>query len=113
MFAEIENLLSGKKARLAENNRTARLWVQVLEYIDTILLFIRADWEMHLAATHRMMNLFAATGHFQYAKSVRFYLQQMLDLPSKHPEIYASFKDHGHHAIRRTDRRWAVYGLTL
>ena len=117
VFAEIENLLAEKKARLAENNRTARLWVQLLEYIYTILLYVRAerlgDWEMYLAATHKMMNLFTATGHFHYAKSARFYLQQMLDLPSKHPEIYASFKDHGHHAIRRTDRRWAVYGLTL
>ena len=62
---------------------------------------------MYLAATHKMMNLFTATGHFHYAKSARFYLQQMLDLPSKHPEIYASFKDHGYHAIRRSDRRWA------
>ena len=92
VFAEIENLLAEKKAQLAESNRTARLWVQLSEYIDTILPFIRSerlgDWEMHLAATHRMMNLFTATGHFHFAKSARFYLQQMLDLPSKHPAIW-------------------------
>ena len=100
-----------KKTQLAQTNRTARLWVQLLDYIDTILLFIKAerlgDWEMHLTATHEMLNLFASTGHFHYAKSARFYLQQMLELPKDHPEIYTSFKDHGYHAIRRSERYWA------
>ena len=108
---KIEGLLVEKKARLAKTNRTARLWVQLLDYIDTILLFIRAerlaDWEMHLTGTHEMLNLFASTGHFHYAKSARFYLQQMLELPKDHPEICASFKDHGYHAIRRSERYWA------
>ena len=49
-----------------------------------------ADWEMHLTATNAILNLFAATGHFTCAKSARFYLQHMLDLPKDHSEIYAS-----------------------
>ena len=55
------------------------------------------DWEIHLNATHEMMNLFVSTEHFLYAKSTRFYLQQMLELLKNHPEIYALFKDHGYH----------------
>ena len=111
MLAQIGKLLEDKKAQLANRNRTAKLWIQLLDYIDTILLFIRAerlaDWEMHLTATHAMLNLFAATGHFNYAKSARFYLQHMLDLPKDHPEIYASFIHKGCHAIRRSERNWA------
>ena len=67
LLSKIEELLKEKKAKLAKSNRTARLWVQLLEHVDTILLYIRAerlgDWEMHLTATHSMINLFAATGH--------------------------------------------------
>ena len=54
---------------------------QFLEYVDIVKLYIRAerlgDWEMHLTATHGMLNIFAAAGHFHYAKSM--YLQQMLE----------------------------------
>ena len=110
-MAKIEKLLVEKKAQLAKTNLTLRLWVQLLDYMDTILLLIRAerlgDWEMHLTTRHEMLNLFASTGHFNYAKNAQFYLQQMLDLPKDHPEIYNSFNDHGYHGIRRSERYWA------
>ena len=54
-----------------------------------------------------MLNLFAATGHIHYTKSARLYLQQMTDLPSKHPEVYEQFSSLGYHCIRRTERYWA------
>ena len=54
-----------------------------------------------------MLNLFAATGHIHYAKSGRLYLQQMLELSSKHPEIHEQFVSFGHHVIRRTDKYWS------
>ena len=38
-----------------------------------------------------MMNLFAATGHHNYAKSTRVYLQMMVDLPKSHPWLYEKF----------------------
>ena len=34
------------------------------------------------------------------------YLQEMTELPVKHPWLYQNFLD-GHHAIRRSDRFWA------
>ena len=74
-------------------------------------LFIRAewlgDWETHLTATKSSLNLFAATGHFNYAKTARMYLQQMLKLPEKHPEIHTMFKENRYHSVRRSDRYWA------
>ena len=43
--AKIEKLLVGKKTQLAKTDRTSRLWVQQLDYVGTILLFIR---DLHL-----------------------------------------------------------------
>ena len=59
---------------------------------DTLKIFIRAerigDWNLHLIAIGKMLNLFAATGHIDYAKSSRLYLQLMMQLPSDYPWLY-------------------------
>ena len=74
-------------------------------------LFIRAErtgnWKLHLVAIKRMINLFAATGHMNYAKSARLYLQFMLNLPEEHPWLHSCFIEEGYHTIRRSDRYWA------
>ena len=62
---------------------------------------------MHLAATSKTLNLFAATGRIYYAKSARMYLQQMLELPTKHPSLFESFLEDGYHTIRRSNCFWA------
>ena len=93
-LAELAKQLDNKKEQLKNSNRTARLWIQFLEYVDVMKLFIReewlGDWEMHLAATKSTSNLFAVTGHFHYAKSS---LQQMLKLSEKHPDVHTTFKE--------------------
>ena len=53
-----------------------------------------------------MLNLFVATGHINYAKSGRLYLQLMLDLEKNYPWLYHQFNDKGFHCIRRTDKFW-------
>ena len=40
----------------------------------------RGDWDGHLNAVRKLLNLFAATGHFNYSKSARLYLQIMYQL---------------------------------
>lgn len=59
-----------------------------------------------------MINLFAATGHNNYAKSSRLYLQLMYELPSSHPWLYQQFLN-GHHAVRRSERFWAGLSTDL
>ena len=54
-----------------------------------------------------MINLFAATGHVNYAKSARLYLQLMQDLPTEHPWLYQCFVEHGFHIVRRSSIQWA------
>ena len=92
------------KALLAEKSPTAKLWLQYIEYIETLKLFIQAertgDWNLHLVSVSKMINLFAATGHINYAKSSRLYLQLMYELPTDHPWLYHCFVEQGFHAVR-------------
>ena len=78
-----------------------------MTYVDVIKLFISAgrtgSWEDHLIAATQMLNLFAATGHHNYAKSTRLYLQIMQDLPQSHPWLHKQFVMFGYHTVRRSD----------
>ena len=38
-----------------------------------------------------MISLFAATGHANYAKCGRLYVEMMTELPSTHPHVYEQF----------------------
>ena len=60
-----------------------------------------SDWSLHLYATQKMLNLFAATGHIHYAKSARPYLQTMQNFPISLPWLYEQF------SLQRSDRFWA------
>ena len=40
-----------------------------------------ADWQLHLTSIRRMINLFTATGHNNYAKCARLYIESMSELP--------------------------------
>jgi len=85
--------------------------LQYLYYIDVTKLFIRAertgDWNLHLTALTRMINLFAATAHIHYVKSARLHLQNMLNLKSTHPWVYEQFANGRLHTIRRGDEFWS------
>ena len=52
-----------------------------------------------------MLNLFAATGHINYAKCIRLYLQELAKLEQKYPWLYENFVN-GDHTIRRTSKNW-------
>ena len=87
---DIENL----KRELSVKSRTAKLWIQYVDYISIIKMFIRAErtgnWNMHLNAAQKMLNLFAATGHTNYAKSTRLYLQLIFNMQYAHRSSVAS-----------------------
>ena len=108
---KLQNCLLKYKESLAKTSQTARLWLQYIEYVETVKLFIQAErignWNLHLIAVGKMMNLFAATGHINYAKSSRLYLQLMLELPIDHPWLHNCFVEQGFHSVRRSSRYWA------
>ena len=113
----LEQLLHMLKSHLSKKSRTAKLWLQYMYEIETVKLFLRAErtsnWNLHITAMTRMLNLFAATGHRKYAKCARLYVQMMIDLPDTFPWLYTQFMDHGFHSVRRTDRCWAGLSTDL
>ena len=108
---KLDTYLEKLKEHLSTKSRTSKLWIQYMEYVGIMRQFIRAarsgDWNLNLISLQRMLNLFAATGHINYAKSARLYLQLMIDLPNTHPWLYQKLSVEGHHVIRRTDKFWA------
>ena len=80
----LSQTLASIKSYLEEICHTSKLWLLYMAYIGVIKLFISAErtgsWEDHLIAATQMMNLFAAMGHYNYAKSTRPYHQIMQDL---------------------------------
>lgn len=107
--AVLDQLLTDQKIMLTAQSRTARLWFQYLDYIVIIKEFITSerlgDWSGHLFAVNKLLNLFAATGHYHYAKSARLYLQTMNHLATTHPWLYQQFTN-GYHVVRRSNRLW-------
>ena len=108
VFHKLENTLSTNKAHLCEQSRTAKLWILYFWYVSVLKKFIFAErtsnWLLRIESTMDMLNLFAPSGHINYAK--RFYVQKMQNLCEEHPWLYQQFKD-GFHAVRRSNRHWS------
>ena len=58
---KLHNCLLKYKGSLGKTSQTAKLWLQYIEYVETVKLFIRAErtgnWNLHLIAVGNMMNL--------------------------------------------------------
>ena len=109
-FKQIRDGIDSYCEEKKKSSCTTKLWLQYIEYVDIIKQFFFAErtsnWSLHLQTVIEMANLFAATGHINYARCTRLYVQEIMNLPESHPWLYQQFLD-GHHAIRRSDRFWA------
>ena len=110
VLKEISEAISKLKKSLSERSRTAKLWISYVDYINVLKQFIVAErtsnWSLHIQSTLDMLNLFAPTGHINYTKCARFYVQQMQALPRTHTWLYNCFTN-GLHAVRRSNRHWS------
>ena len=110
-FKLLEEAFESLKSQLQVKSRTAKLWLNYLSYIQILKDFIRAErtgnWSLHLLSVSKMLNLFAATGHINYAKCSRLYLQNMINLHSEYPWVHKKFMEEGFHTVRRSSRFWA------
>ena len=106
---ELGNSDAFKRVKSAISSRTVLLWLQYMEYVDVVKEFLCAErtsnWYLHLQAVQKMMNLFAATEHVNYARSSRMYVQEMLSLAETNPCLREQFQE-GCHAVRRSGRYW-------
>jgi hypothetical protein len=116
VIATVFSFIDKLKSSLSANSRTAKLWLYYITCVDLLKQFLVAErtgnWNLHLHVVYKMLSIFAATGHGNYAKSGRIYLQQMKELPATHPHLYKLFLD-GHHTVRRSDRYWAGLSMDL
>ena len=87
IVAILEQRFEDTFKQLAEGGRTPALWVQYHYMVDIIKNFIKceqlADHSGHLSCiVTRMLDIFSAAGHHQYAKGARLYCQLMKQLES-------------------------------
>ena len=100
------------------DNRTALLWLQYLDMVDILRMFIKAErtgnWRLHLRTLSEMLPYLAAAGHNLYTKSVRLYLQSMSSLETDHADVHRKFElEAGSHVVRRSNRLWAGLSTDL
>ena len=74
-FLLLRSMMSQLKDALAKESRTSKLWLLYLEYIGVVKKFIRSKRTgNYFSSVKDMLDLFAATGHFHYAKCGRLQL---------------------------------------
>lgn len=92
-----------------ENNKTLRFWRQYIRFIETLLLFIRAEregiWDLHVAAFQRMLPLMVLYDHVNYTRWGTVYLIDMLQLKDKAPSVYEEFKA-GNFVVKETEGKF-------
>ena len=100
----INQKLTDCKAAM-QTQPTASLWLQHLEMVSILQMFIKAEctgnWQLHLKAMFQMLPHLAATGHHNYTRSIYVYLSKMNKLQKQHPEVYQHFQN-GMHVGRRS-----------
>ena len=109
--SKIKNVL----AQLDNAGKTPSLWCLYHYMVDTIKIFIRAermgDFTLHLSCiTNRMLHVFAAAGHHNYAKAAHLYVQMMKTYEKGSAEEIAtisSFKENGNHVVRYSSNEWS------
>lgn len=110
VLSKLELMMTELNCSLSQQSRTSKFFLLYCDYIELLKMFLYAErtsnWQLHLHAVGSMIGLFAATGHVNYAKSARLYLQMMENLAETHPWLHEQFMS-GLHAIRRSDKFWA------
>ena len=116
---ELNNLKEGignARNELGQSSKTANLWLGYQYTVSIIPNIMQVDrlgnWELHLQALTVALPIFAASGHFNYTKSLHLYLQEMNVLEDENPDLYQRFKV-GNFVVRRSARPWAGLSADL
>ncbi|KAK3921598.1 Fructose-1,6-bisphosphatase class 1 2 [Frankliniella fusca] len=106
----VREKLQATIARLSQS-RTARFWLNYVEMVQIMRLFLRAercgDWFLTLQCTKKMLPYFFAAGHLNYFKACNAYLQQMQAAEKAMPfDEFRCFAG-GSFTIRSENKFWA------
>ena len=69
-------------------------------------------WSLHILAKISMLNLFAASGHNNYSKTTRLYLESAAALEKDHPEVYQQFLLENY-TVWRANNDWSGIWIDL
>ena len=108
---QLENIVENYKEYLIKSSRTAKLWLLYIYYVGVVKMFVQAErsdyWKLHIVAISTIFNLFAATGHINYAKNAHIHLQNVQNLKNTHPWVYEQFIEGRLHTVRRSEKSGA------
>ena len=106
-FRSMEKSIATFSTTNSKKSRTAKLWLSYIDYVKIVKEFIVAErscnWYLHIQTISKMKNLFASTGHRNYAKCTRIYVQEMNDWMGSNEWLRNQFEA-GRHAVRRSNR---------
>lgn len=91
---KLDKWLTKYKAILANRSPTAKLWLNYIEYVETLKLFIRAErtgnWVLASSCPGKNDKSVCCNWPYYYAKSSQLYLQVMLHLPNDDHQLVLS-----------------------
>ena len=104
-------LIDKTMTELKFESLTSYLWVTYFEMVSLLQLFLSSihlgDMELYQYCLAKMIPIFHAAVHFNYAKSSRLYLQDLQDSASWMVDSdYEKFISEGRAVVRRFDRKW-------
>lgn len=108
-FQQILDKFHETLIELSSRGPTAKLWAQYPNLVQIGHNFLDSErvgnWGGHLSNAKLMVPIFHASGHFNYAKAVPIYIQQMNLLKDKMTkDEFHRFTELGHFTVRRSDK---------
>ena len=103
------------EAQLFLSSPTAHYWGKtVREFLIKVCRFIRSqrlgNWHACIGAIDSLCPYFFALGHTNYARWVPVFLRDMVQLPTKHPEVYKEYLKK-HFVVQRSKKKFSLMGL--
>lgn len=102
-----------KKLEELENFPTGKLWAQYFYMVTILKQFVEGNrsgnFDWHLESLKKMLPIFVAAGHYNYAKSVALHIQDLHTYAKEckgSPE-FKDYTDEGFFTIHRTDKFWS------
>ena len=99
-----------------KHGKTAQFWILYVNWIHLYHDFIRSirigDLELYISCFPKIIDLFFAMNHPNYASWAVRYYENLINLPKTHPEVFDDFEK-GWFAIKRTEKPFSATPIDL
>ena len=105
-----------EETKQGQHGKTAQFWINYAYIMHLYHVFTRSarcgDFELFITCIPKLINVFFAFNHQNYARWLLKYYHNLLKLPETHPEVYEDFK-RGQFSIRRTTKPFSGSPIDL